>query len=99
MHVRPFERVIARLHYGSVPIHILLSLLLWRRRRHAQVENGAQVIDINMDDGMLNGVEAMTHFCNLIASEPDVCKVPLCIDSSKFEVGESAPTAWLRFSP
>lgn len=54
-----------------------------------QVENGAQVIDINMDDGMLDGVAAMTHFCNLIASEPDVCKVPLCIDSSKFEVVEA----------
>ncbi len=40
-----------------------------------QVENGAQVIDINMDDGMLDGAKAMTKFCNLIASEPDISKV------------------------
>jgi len=51
-----------------------------------QVENGAQVLDINMDEGMLDGVAAMTKFCNLIASEPDIAKVPLCIDSSNFEV-------------
>jgi len=53
-----------------------------------QVENGAQVIDINMDDGMLDGVRAMGKFCRLIASEPDICKIPLCIDSSKFEAIE-----------
>eukprot|EP00049_Salpingoeca_infusionum_P026592 m.26559 g.26559 ORF g.26559 m.26559 type:complete len:1252 (-) comp8846_c0_seq1:700-4455(-) len=52
----------------------------------AQVENGAQIIDINMDDGMLDGCAAMTKFCNLISSEPDIAKVPLCIDSSNFEV-------------
>ena len=51
-----------------------------------QVENGAQVLDINMDEGMLDGVSAMTKFCNLIASEPDIAKVPLCIDSSDFAV-------------
>jgi 5-methyltetrahydrofolate--homocysteine methyltransferase len=51
-----------------------------------QVENGAQIIDLNFDEGMLNGVEAMTRFCNLIASEPDIAKVPLCIDSSDFAV-------------
>lgn len=55
----------------------------------SQVENGAQVIDLNFDDGMLDGVEAMTKFCRLIASEPDVSKVPLCIDSSKFSVIEA----------
>lgn len=44
------------------------------------------VIDINMDDGLLDGVKAMGKFCRLIASEPDISKVPLCIDSSKFEV-------------
>lgn len=55
----------------------------------AQVESGAQVLDINMDEGMLNGVEAMKKFCNLIASEPEIAKVPLCIDSSKFEVVEA----------
>ena len=51
-----------------------------------QVENGAQIIDVNMDEGMLDGVQAMTHFINLIASEPDICKVPVMIDSSKWEV-------------
>lgn len=54
-----------------------------------QVENGAQVIDINMDDGMLDGVKAMGKFCRLIATEPDIAKIPLCIDSSKFEVIEA----------
>jgi 5-methyltetrahydrofolate--homocysteine methyltransferase len=51
-----------------------------------QVENGAQVIDINMDEGLLDGKSAMTKFCNYIASEPDIAKVPLMIDSSNFEV-------------
>ena len=54
-----------------------------------QVENGAQVLDINMDEGMLDGVAAMSKFCNLIASEPDIAKVPLCIDSSDFKVVEA----------
>ncbi|XP_029787516.1 methionine synthase isoform X1 [Suricata suricatta] len=54
-----------------------------------QVEMGAQVLDINMDDGMLDGTSAMTRFCNFIASEPDVAKVPLCIDSSNFAVIEA----------
>ncbi|MFI5164184.1 MAG: methionine synthase [Bacteroidia bacterium] len=49
-----------------------------------QVEGGAQVIDICMDEGMLDAVEAMTKFCNLIASEPDISKVPIMLDSSKF---------------
>lgn len=53
-----------------------------------QVEDGAQVIDINMDDGMLDGVKEMTTFLNLIASEPDICRVPVMIDSSKWEVIE-----------
>ena len=57
-----------------------------------QVENGAQVIDINMDEGMLDGVAAMTRFCNLISSEPDIAKVPLCIDSSNFELGHAHRT-------
>ncbi|MEP7021649.1 MAG: homocysteine S-methyltransferase family protein, partial [Pseudonocardiales bacterium] len=51
-----------------------------------QVENGAQVIDINMDEGMIDGVAAMDRFVKLIASEPDISRVPLMIDSSKFEV-------------
>ncbi|HEY8117779.1 MAG TPA: methionine synthase, partial [Methylophilaceae bacterium] len=54
-----------------------------------QVENGAQVIDINMDEGMLDAVAAMTHFLNLIASEPDIARVPIMIDSSKWSVIEA----------
>ena len=54
-----------------------------------QVENGAQIIDINMDEGMLDGASAMTTFLNLIASEPDISKVPVMIDSSKWEVIEA----------
>ena len=55
----------------------------------AQVEGGAQIIDINMDEGMLDGVHAMTTFLNLIASEPDIARVPLMIDSSKWEIIEA----------
>ncbi len=54
-----------------------------------QVENGAQVIDINMDEGMLDAVAAMTHFLNLIASEPDIARVPIMLDSSKWSVIEA----------
>ncbi|NNU16193.1 methionine synthase [Parvularcula sp. ZS-1/3] len=54
-----------------------------------QVENGAQVIDVNMDEGMLDGVEAMSTFLRLIASEPDIARVPVMIDSSKWEVIEA----------
>ena len=54
-----------------------------------QVENGAQVIDVCMDEGMIEGVPAMTRFLNLIASEPDICKVPVMVDSSKWEVIEA----------
>jgi 5-methyltetrahydrofolate--homocysteine methyltransferase len=54
-----------------------------------QVEGGAQVIDICMDEGMLDAVEAMTTFLNLIASEPDIARVPIMIDSSKFYVIEA----------
>ncbi len=53
-----------------------------------QVEGGAQVIDINMDEGMLDGVEAMTKFLNLAMSEPEISKVPIMIDSSKWEIIE-----------
>ena len=53
-----------------------------------QVEDGAQVIDINMDDGMLDAVSEMKNFLNLIASEPDIARVPVMIDSSKWEVIE-----------
>lgn len=55
----------------------------------AQVEGGAQIIDINMDEGMLDGVHAMTTFLNLIASEPDISRVPVMIDSSKWEIIEA----------
>ena len=54
-----------------------------------QVENGAQIIDINMDEAMLDSVAAMTRFLNLIASEPDIARVPIMIDSSKWEVIEA----------
>ncbi|MGE6649751.1 methionine synthase [Shewanella colwelliana] len=54
-----------------------------------QVESGAQIIDINMDEGMLDGVEVMQKFLNLIASEPDISRVPIMIDSSKWEVIEA----------
>src|SRR5207244_4579524 len=54
-----------------------------------QVENGAQVIDVCMDEGMIDGVAAMVKFLNLIASEPDICKVPVMVDSSKWEVIEA----------
>ncbi|MBP1224317.1 methionine synthase [Flavobacterium sp. 1355] len=54
-----------------------------------QVEGGAQIIDINMDEGMLDGVQAMTKFLNLIASEPDISRVPIMIDSSKWEIIEA----------
>jgi 5-methyltetrahydrofolate--homocysteine methyltransferase len=54
-----------------------------------QVEAGAQVIDINMDEGMIDGVEAMDRFVKLVASEPDISRVPLMVDSSKWEVIEA----------
>ena len=54
-----------------------------------QVEGGAQIIDINMDEGMLDGVQAMTTFLNLIAAEPDISRVPIMIDSSKWEIIEA----------
>ena len=54
-----------------------------------QVDNGAQLIDVNMDEGMLDSKAAMVTFLNLVASEPDICKVPVMIDSSKWEVIEA----------
>src|SRR6187399_3172387 len=53
-----------------------------------QVESGAQVIDVNMDDALLDGVQAMTTFINLVQSEPDIARIPIMIDSSKFEIIE-----------
>ncbi len=55
----------------------------------SQVEKGAQIIDINFDEGMLDGEACMTRFLNLVASEPDICKVPIMIDSSKWSVIEA----------
>jgi len=55
----------------------------------SQVENGAQVIDVNMDEGMLDGKEAMVTFLHLIAAEPDISRVPVMIDSSKWEIIEA----------
>ena len=51
-----------------------------------QVESGAQIIDVNMDDALLEGVQAMTTFINLVQSEPDIAKIPVMIDSSKFDI-------------
>ena len=54
-----------------------------------QVEGGAQIIDVNMDEGMIDGKEAMVKFLNLIAAEPDIARVPIMIDSSKWEIIEA----------
>ena len=54
-----------------------------------QVESGAQVIDVNMDDALLDGVNAMTTFLNLVQAEPDIARIPIMIDSSKFEIIEA----------
>ncbi|MGC4058050.1 MAG: methionine synthase [Chitinophagaceae bacterium] len=54
-----------------------------------QVEGGAQVLDVNMDDALLDGVQAMTTYLNLLQSEPDIARIPIMIDSSKFEIIEA----------
>ncbi len=54
-----------------------------------QVENGAQVLDVNMDDALLEGIQAMTTFLNLVQSEPDIARIPIMIDSSKFSIIEA----------
>ena len=54
-----------------------------------QVLGGAQIIDVNMDEGMIDGVKAMTTFLNLIASEPEISRIPIMIDSSKWEIIEA----------
>ena len=54
-----------------------------------QVENGAQIIDINMDDGLIDGEEAMVNFLNLVVAEPDISRVPIMIDSSKWPIIEA----------
>ena len=55
----------------------------------SQVESGANILDVNFDEGMIDGVQAMTKFLNLLAAEPDVSKVPIMVDSSKWEVIEA----------
>jgi 5-methyltetrahydrofolate--homocysteine methyltransferase len=54
-----------------------------------QVDGGAQIIDINMDDGMIDGKEAMVRFLHLIMAEPDISRVPIMIDSSKWDIIEA----------
>ncbi|WP_105001383.1 methionine synthase [Aureicoccus marinus] len=54
-----------------------------------QVEGGAQILDVNMDDGLIDGKQAMVHFLNLLMSEPDIARLPLMIDSSKWEILEA----------
>ncbi len=56
--------------------------------RH-QVDGGAQILDVNMDDGLIDGKDAMVRFLNLIAAEPDICRIPMMIDSSKWEIIEA----------
>ena len=55
----------------------------------AQVESGAQILDLNMDEGMIDGQTIMAKYINLLSSEPDIARVPLCIDSSNFAVIEA----------
>jgi 5-methyltetrahydrofolate--homocysteine methyltransferase len=54
-----------------------------------QVEGGAQILDVNMDEGLIDGAQAMTRFLNLIASEPDIARIPVMVDSSKWEIIEA----------
>ena len=54
-----------------------------------QVESGAQILDVNMDDALLDGVAAMTTFVNLLQAEPDIARIPLMLDSSKFAIIEA----------
>jgi 5-methyltetrahydrofolate--homocysteine methyltransferase len=73
-----FRRLIREGDYGA-------ALAVARQ----QVEAGAQVIDVNMDEGMIDGVAAMDRFLKLVAAEPDICRVPVMVDSSKWEVIEA----------
>ena len=54
-----------------------------------QVDGGAQILDLNMDEGMIDGAKAMTTFLNLLAAEPDISRIPIMIDSSKWEIIEA----------
>ena len=73
-----FKRLIKEENYDEA-LHVALQ----------QVESGAQIIDINMDEGMLDSLNCMERFLNLVASEPDISKVPIMIDSSKWEIIEA----------
>ena len=75
---KKFARLIAEEQYEEA-----LSVAL------EQVRNGAQILDVNMDEGMLDGVNAMITFLNLIASEPEISRIPIMIDSSKWEIIEA----------
>ncbi|EKX44016.1 hypothetical protein GUITHDRAFT_159764 [Guillardia theta CCMP2712] len=74
---------------GSIRFKKLIIANDWAKAAEVaqkQVEDGAQLVDINFDDGMLDGVDCMKKFCNLIATEPEIAKVPMVIDSSKFHI-------------
>ena len=70
-------------------MYVLQGLHLSISQCTLQVEQGAHVLDINMDDGLIDGVPAMTKFVNLLVSDPEVSKVPFMIDSSKFFIVEA----------
>eukprot|EP01091_Cochliopodium_minus_P017900 TRINITY_DN7133_c1_g1_i1.p1 TRINITY_DN7133_c1_g1~~TRINITY_DN7133_c1_g1_i1.p1 ORF type:complete len:1255 (-),score=436.58 TRINITY_DN7133_c1_g1_i1:1-3765(-) len=77
---------------GSLAFKKLIKEENWEKAvevARTQVENGAQLLDINMDEGLIDGVKVMTHFLNLLAGEPEIAKVPFVIDSSKFEIIEA----------
>jgi 5-methyltetrahydrofolate--homocysteine methyltransferase len=61
-----------------------------------QVEGGAQILDVNMDEAMIDGKAAMVEFLNLIASEPDIARIPIMIDSSKWEIIEAGLKVYSR---
>lgn len=70
------------IHLGGVRLHN------FARQCAVQVEQGADLLDLNMDDGLIEGVGAMTKFVNLLVSDPEVSRVPFMIDSSKFHIVE-----------
>src|ERR1700722_17409579 len=72
---KKFERLIRAKKYEE-------ALVVARQ----QVENGDQILDVNMDDALLDGEKAMTHYLNLIQSEPDIAKIQIMVDSSKFSI-------------
>ena len=90
--VHQYRRADQRHGVGEVSQADRGGRLCGRARRGAQqVENGAQILDVNMDEGLLDSEKAMVTFLNLIASEPDIARVPVMIDSSKWSVIEAGP--------